>query len=91
MLVRITKTVPGLTNGVPASKDDVHDFPEGLAGSLILDGYAEAVAEPEPEPKPEVEPQPMPEPDAKPDTAEARETRTVSAPEKRGPGRPRKA
>ncbi len=43
MEIEITRDVPGLTNGIPATAGAAHVFPVGLALSLISDGYAVAV------------------------------------------------
>lgn len=43
MRIRVTRTIPGLTNGVACTPGLEVDMPEGLAIALVGDGYAEMV------------------------------------------------
>lgn len=43
MKVNVLREVPGLTHGMQLRRGDTVELPDGLAASLINDGYVEAV------------------------------------------------
>lgn len=45
MKVHITRNVPGYTDMRALAKGDIVELPQGLAVSLVNDGYAEVVRE----------------------------------------------